>query len=75
MMKFLNFIICIKYFSISKGLGVVTYPSPFQLDRNPTPESYWAYTQSIHMIKELVDDRMFPLTLSGLDTAMRSLAS
>jgi len=42
---------------------------------NPTPESYWEYTQSIHMIKELVDDRMFPLTLSGLDTAMRSLAS
>ncbi len=42
---------------------------------NPTPESHWEYTQSIHMIKELVDDRMFPLTLSGLDTAMRSLAS
>ena len=42
---------------------------------NPTPESYWEYTQSIHMVKELVDDRMFPLTLSGLDTAMRSLAS
>ncbi len=42
---------------------------------NPTPESYWGHTQSIHMIKELVDDRMFPLTLSGLDAAMRSLAS
>jgi hypothetical protein len=42
---------------------------------NPTPESYWEYTQSIHMVKELVDDRMFTLTLSGLDTAMRSLAS
>ena len=32
---------------------------------NPTPESYWEYTQSIHMVKELVDDRMFPLTLSA----------
>ena len=42
---------------------------------NPTPESYWGYTQSINMIRELVADRMIPLTLSGRVTAMLSLAS
>ena len=69
---------CIEYFNEEAGATWMqrvagTYDRLAWL--NPTPESYWEYTQSIHMIKELVDDRMFPLTLSGLDTAMRSLAS
>ncbi len=42
---------------------------------NPTPKAHWGYTQSIHMIKQLVDDRMFPLTLDGIDLAMRTLSS
>lgn len=40
---------------------------------NPSPEKYWHYTQSIQMIRQLMDDRMYPLTLEGLDTAMREL--
>ncbi len=40
---------------------------------NPTPEKYWPYTPSIDMIKQLFAERMYPLTLEGLDTAMREL--
>jgi uncharacterized protein with von Willebrand factor type A (vWA) domain len=40
---------------------------------NPVPEKYWRYTPSIEMIGRLIDQRMFPLTLDGLDRAMRTL--
>jgi uncharacterized protein len=48
-----------------------TYPAAVWL--NPTPEAHWGYSQSTKIIKELVKDRMFPLTLEGLDDAMREL--
>ncbi len=42
---------------------------------NPLAESDWGYTPSIGMIREVIGkDRMFPLTLDGLERAMRSLA-
>ena len=41
---------------------------------NPTPEKYWGYTQSIAMIRQLLDGRMYPLTLEGLDAGMRELS-
>ena len=37
------------------------------------PERYWTGTASIGMIRQIVEDRMFPLTLDGLDRAMRRL--
>ncbi len=40
---------------------------------NPLPERHWDFTQSIQMMRQLVDNRMFPLTLEGLDGAMREL--
>ena len=40
---------------------------------NPTPERFWNYTQSVQMVKELLGDRMFPLTIEGLDKAMKEL--
>jgi hypothetical protein len=40
---------------------------------NPTPERHWDYTQSIGVMKTLMNDRMFPLTIDGLDKAMREL--
>ncbi|SRR5579885_82302 len=40
---------------------------------NPVPEGEWAYTHSIGMMKQLMSGRMFPLTLEGLDQAMREL--
>ncbi len=41
---------------------------------NPVPEQRWRYTHSIEMIRELIGDRMFPMTLDGLDRAARALA-
>ncbi len=40
---------------------------------NPIPAEQWGYSQSIRMVRELVDDRMYPLTIAGLDDAMREL--
>jgi uncharacterized protein len=48
-----------------------TYPAAVWL--NPTPEAHWGYSQSTKIIKELMNDRMYPLTLEGLDEAMREL--
>jgi uncharacterized protein with von Willebrand factor type A (vWA) domain len=49
-----------------------TYPATVWL--NPVPEKQWGYSQSTKIIKELVNDRMYPLTLEGLDDAMRELS-
>ena len=40
---------------------------------NPTPETHWPYTQSISMIQRVMENRMYPLTLEGLEAAMREL--
>jgi uncharacterized protein with von Willebrand factor type A (vWA) domain len=47
------------------------YPSTVWL--NPTAERHWDYTPSIGVMKQLVSDRMFPLTIEGLDKAMKEL--
>lgn len=42
---------------------------------NPTSEKYWDYSQSTQMIQDIIGkDRMFPMTLSGLEDAMKELA-
>ena len=41
---------------------------------NPQKENHWTYTQSIHMIQQLIGNRMYPLTLDGLERAMRTLS-
>jgi len=41
---------------------------------NPYPRDTWGYTASTHLIRELVEERMYPLTLSGLEDGMRYLA-
>jgi len=40
---------------------------------NPVPEKYWTGTASIGMIRRISEDRMFPLTLDGLDRAIARL--
>ena len=47
------------------------YPSLVWL--NPVPQKAWRYTQSTQMIDEIIEKRMFPLTLSGIGDAMREL--
>ncbi|HKX78658.1 MAG TPA: VWA domain-containing protein [Novosphingobium sp.] len=48
-----------------------TYPATVWL--NPTPEGQWGYSTSTKMIRDLIGGAMFPLTLQGLDDAMREL--
>jgi uncharacterized protein with von Willebrand factor type A (vWA) domain len=40
---------------------------------NPVPEKHWEYTPSIGLINQIISNRMYPLTLGGLDSAMREL--
>lgn len=40
---------------------------------NPTPADHWGWTPSIRLVRELMGNRMFPLTLAGIENAMRTL--
>ncbi|MGQ0522692.1 MAG: vWA domain-containing protein [Betaproteobacteria bacterium] len=50
---------------------LAVYPNAIWL--NPQPESVWDYHESIRITRELVGERMFPLTIEGLDRGMRLL--
>ena len=41
---------------------------------NPEPQASWQYRQSISLIRTIVQDRMFPVTVSGIEQAMRLLS-
>ncbi len=41
---------------------------------NPEPEGLWQYRQSIAIIRQLVGNRMYPITMEGLDRAMQLLS-
>ncbi len=47
------------------------YPSLVWL--NPATVGYWRHSQSIQLIRDWSGNRMFPLTLNGLEQAMKSL--
>jgi uncharacterized protein with von Willebrand factor type A (vWA) domain len=57
----------------SVWLDRVTRTYPHAVWLNPVPEEQWDYTHSIKMVRQLFAGRMFPLTLVGLDQAMREL--
>ncbi len=40
---------------------------------NPEPQGVWQYRQSVDIIRQLMGQRMYPLTLQGLEQAMRQL--
>jgi hypothetical protein len=48
------------------------YPKAVWL--NPEPEDFWPHRQSIAIIRRLMRDQMYPLTLDGLERAMRYLS-
>jgi uncharacterized protein with von Willebrand factor type A (vWA) domain len=48
------------------------YPAAAWL--NPVPEEHWRHSHSTAMIRQLMTDRMYPLTLAGLDDAARALS-
>ena len=49
-----------------------TWPAAAWL--NPEPERLWQYRQSIGIIRDIVGERMYPMTLAGLEAAMRQLS-
>jgi uncharacterized protein len=57
--------------SVWMGRLLDVYPHAIWL--NPVPEQHWHYSQSVSMMKQLMEDRMYPLTIDGLDRAMREL--
>jgi uncharacterized protein with von Willebrand factor type A (vWA) domain len=40
---------------------------------NPQPQERWRHTQSVELIRDMLEGRMYPLTLSGLDDAIGAL--
>ncbi len=46
---------------------------PYAIWLNPQPEEFWGHIPSIGMAKELLSDQMYPLTIDGLDRAMKAL--
>ena len=46
---------------------------PYAVWLNPQPEDYWGHIPSIKMVQELMSERMFPLTIDGLERAMKAL--
>ncbi|MFG1394389.1 vWA domain-containing protein [Xanthobacter agilis] len=53
------------------GRLLATYPRAVWL--NPVQENHWSYTDSIRLIGHIMEHRMFPLTVEGIDAAMREL--
>jgi len=49
-----------------------TYPKAIWL--NPEPQNRWPHIPSIRIMSELMEQRMFPLTISGLEQGMRELS-
>jgi uncharacterized protein with von Willebrand factor type A (vWA) domain len=48
-----------------------TYPACVWL--NPAAQAYWGYSHSTVIIRDLMKHRMYPLTIEGIDAAMREL--
>ena len=66
----------VEHFNEESGavwLQRITHVYPAAVWLNPVPEAHWGYTQSVKLIKQLMNDRMYPLSLAGLDDAMREL--
>lgn len=48
-----------------------TYPKAIWL--NPEPKNRWDYTPSVKLVRDLMDDRMYPLTIAGLEKGIKAL--
>jgi uncharacterized protein with von Willebrand factor type A (vWA) domain len=41
---------------------------------NPLPRPAWDYTVSVGLVRQLIEQRMYPMSLRGLDEAIRALS-
>jgi uncharacterized protein with von Willebrand factor type A (vWA) domain len=54
----------------------IAYPGgswPRSIWLNPKPREHWKYTQSIELVREIMGERMYPLTIEGLDEGIKEL--
>ncbi len=51
-----------------------THAFPKFIWLNPEPEGLWQYRQSIAIVRQLMNERMFPVTIDGLERGMRLLS-
>ena len=58
----------------AEWLGRFTTHFPKFVWLNPEPEGLWQYRQSITVIRQIMQNRMFPITIEGLERAMRTLS-
>jgi uncharacterized protein with von Willebrand factor type A (vWA) domain len=58
----------------AEWLQRLTHAFPKFVWINPEPQGVWQYRQSISIIQQLMGNRMYPLTLKGLEEAMRLLS-
>jgi uncharacterized protein with von Willebrand factor type A (vWA) domain len=58
----------------AEWLQRLTHAFPSHAWINPEPQGIWGYRQSIAIVQQLIGQRMFPLTLAGLEGAMRLLS-
>ena len=57
----------------AEWLQRLTHAFPKYAWINPEPQGVWGYRQSVSIIQQIMNQRMFPLTLNGLEGAMRLL--
>ncbi|WIV96486.1 vWA domain-containing protein [Kinneretia aquatilis] len=58
----------------AEWLQRLTHAFPKYAWINPEPQGVWQYRQSVSLIQNLMQQRMFPLSLQGLEGAMRLLS-
>ena len=58
----------------AEWLGRLTHAYPQFAWINPEPQGVWQYRQSISIVQQLMSQRMFPMTLKGLEDTMRLLS-
>ena len=58
----------------AEWLTRLTHAFPKYAWINPEPQGVWQYRQSIALVQQLMHQRMFPLSLAGLESAMRMLS-
>jgi uncharacterized protein with von Willebrand factor type A (vWA) domain len=58
----------------AEWLGRFTAHFPKFIWLNPEPEGLWQYRQSISVIRQIMQNRMFPITIEGLERGMRTLS-
>ena len=58
----------------AEWLARFTHAFPKFVWLNPEPEGLWQYRQSIAIVRQLMNGRMYPITLEGLERAMRVLS-